>query len=171
LAASNLLFQQDPGKYRENRNSPAVPQVLTRFEVQPAGANVRIIDADGSVYAGAAAPEANEAQPFSFRAVGTNKSLNQLVVFTGTFEPPRNGVLDNQADLVKREAQVTTLDASAQRQDPTRVSAASVADQTRQSTTANNLLQQGRIQGQVVVGSKSQLTIDAQQVPQPGVQR
>jgi hypothetical protein len=84
--------------------------VLFSFQVEQSGQQLRVIDSDGSVYSGyiraaprtsPAAPEA--AQPvqvnrsggrqiaasgapqtnFSFRVTGTNRSLNQAVVFSG----------------------------------------------------------------------------------------
>jgi hypothetical protein len=161
---NNLLFQQDRSKYRPNRNSPPLPQVLSRFEVQPDGANLRIVDADGSVYAGAAAPGVNEAQPFSFHAVGTNRSLNQLVVFTGEFEPSANlASADPGAANLAQNVNLLPGSASA------RAKAAQPAAATQQPqipglSAANSLIQQGRIQGQAVIGGKNQLNIDAQQV-------
>ena len=75
-----FLSQTDVrAKYRRNFNSPPVPPVLRSFQVQQSGANVRILDADGSVYEGTASSVGN----VSFRAVGTNQSVNQLVVISG----------------------------------------------------------------------------------------
>ena len=170
-SASNVAAKQLPnqaqmqfrqldqrGKYRQNLNSPPTLNVLNNFEWQQNGANVKIVDEDGSVYAGtvlatatpqafggigggaagfggnralsrsaALAPQApaakpetqldalaqknealgdkvgvarveaqnaialkmdNTSQAVSFRAAGTNRTLNQVVVFTGVFEPP-----------------------------------------------------------------------------------
>jgi len=104
--------------------APAQP-VLTSFQVEQTGSELRIVDADGSVYSGyvqladsarrapvvrpetpAAAPAARApkdaveerygalldsdqmaAQLYPFRVAGTNRSLNQNVVFTGNFLP------------------------------------------------------------------------------------
>lgn len=79
--------------------------VLTRFQVEQNGREIRIVDGDGSIYTGAlvadaaalvtqsrmepvrAAAPATVAPPaaptFSFRVAGTNRSLNQQVVFVG----------------------------------------------------------------------------------------
>lgn len=162
---NNLLFQQDRSKYRQNRNSPPLPEVLTRFEVQPDGANVRIVDADGSVYAGAAAPSINEGQPFTFRAAGTNRTLNQLVVFTGEFEPSANLASTDQnaaqqAQNVAKAAAPTTATRAKAGPQATR----SLQPQRLAAPAASNLTQQGRIQGQATIGGKEQLNIEAQQV-------
>jgi hypothetical protein len=103
-------------------DKPASPSpVLTSFQVQQVGSELRVVDRDGSVYAGywqagaipppaiptsteglAVAPRSQTreqfvelkparalqkdqlaSQSYAFRVVGTNRSLNQLVVFTG----------------------------------------------------------------------------------------
>ncbi|MFO1500374.1 MAG: hypothetical protein U1G07_18645, partial [Verrucomicrobiota bacterium] len=49
--------QADPQqRYRRNLNSPPAPKLLTTFQMQRAGDNVRIVDADGSVYDGSVRP-------------------------------------------------------------------------------------------------------------------
>lgn len=52
--AIRWLFSQVDAraKYRRNYNSPSNPDVLNRFEAQFTGNNLRLIDADGSVYEG-----------------------------------------------------------------------------------------------------------------------
>jgi len=119
-------------KYRRNWNSPPAPNVLTSFLLERNGSQLRIVDADGSVYEGgfetspggagekevlgrsaqnqnekknaldrpasaqseaiptyafAAAPNS---QASAFRVSGTNLTLKQVVVFTGTFVDPTN---------------------------------------------------------------------------------
>lgn len=161
---NNLVFQQDRSKYRQNRNSPPLPDVLTRFEVQPDGANVRIVDADGSVYAGAAAPVVNQSQPFSFRAAGTNRSLNQLVVFTGEYEPSVNTSLANQlADNQASNSALAPATATSTRLKVSQEAGRSRQQQSAPASAANNLSQQGRIQGHATIGG-NQLNIEAQQV-------
>jgi hypothetical protein len=64
---SRLYFSQaeSRSRYRRNFNSPPVPNILPTFEVQREGGNVRVVDADGSVYEGsvqAVAPELLPAQ-------------------------------------------------------------------------------------------------------------
>ena len=111
-------------RYRVNFNSPPMPNVLRSFEVAQNGQQIRVVDADGSVYDGAI-----EQTPFAeigkellanrstatdlkkslepqarlpgtpattttgqlapqnsfFRVAGTNRTLNQWVVFEGNF--------------------------------------------------------------------------------------
>ena len=112
--------------YRLNFNSPPMPDVLNSFQVEQNGRQLRVVDADGSVYDGAIeAPVSGEAtrrsvslqmsaadlkknaeeklaggaaasnlaavpgvdrlvpQNILFRVAGTNRTLNQLVVFEG----------------------------------------------------------------------------------------
>ncbi len=59
-----FYFQQvDPQtRYRRNLNSPPAPKVLTAFEMQQNGQNLRIVDADGSVYDGVIEPTVSQAQ-------------------------------------------------------------------------------------------------------------
>ncbi len=49
-----LSFAQEDSRarYRQNLNSPAVPNVLTTFQIERVGNAIRIIDADGSTYKG-----------------------------------------------------------------------------------------------------------------------
>ena len=57
VPATNVFFFSRTdvrAKYRRNFNSPPVPPVLQSFQIQQSGANVHILDADGSVYEGVA---------------------------------------------------------------------------------------------------------------------
>jgi hypothetical protein len=60
-------------------------QVLTRFKMQETGPGpeLRVDDADGSRYDGLVVSQ--RAGPNSFRVTGTNKTLQQPVVFTGQY--------------------------------------------------------------------------------------
>ena len=108
-------------KAQLSESLPATP-VLTLFQVEQSGDQLRIVDKDGSVYSGrlvnqevelnrlsetrsrsfVRAPAtdqsfqgnaASAAQNFSFRVTGTNRSMNQRVVFTGNFTSATNSVL------------------------------------------------------------------------------
>lgn len=173
-ALGQRFMQVDgPEKYRQNFNAPPRPDVLNSFQFQQAGQVVRIIDADGSTYAGqlqvieapAQAQAAGQAQVLEerekrlqagatrgmvreadvyqlqpgqtlfFRAVGTNRSLNQKVVVDGAF-------LNYQQVPVAgaREKQVAAKPAS-------------------QSGPLQ--LDQLRIQGRAVIGGNSEIPINA----------
>jgi hypothetical protein len=111
--------------YRTNFNSPPMPNVLSSFQLEQNGRQIRVVDADGSIYDGAieqppteeaarrgiavqtaatdlkknigpeakriesiaaaTASEAASTQNVFFRVAGTNRTLNQLVVFEGNF--------------------------------------------------------------------------------------
>ncbi|HKI72906.1 MAG TPA: hypothetical protein VKA81_11045 [Verrucomicrobiae bacterium] len=125
--AFNELGQQyaQVRRYRVNFNSPPMPNVLRSFEVEQSGKQLRVVDADGSIYDGAierpeneelakgvvaaqtaqadlkkkVEPEARRVERLSettygetaeqqnvfFLVAGTNRTLNQLVVFQGNF--------------------------------------------------------------------------------------
>ena len=53
-----LSFAQEDSRarFRQNLNSPPVPNVLTTFQIERVGNAIRIIDADGSTYAGQIIP-------------------------------------------------------------------------------------------------------------------
>jgi hypothetical protein len=110
--AQNFSQLNDSRSFRQNFNSPPAPRVLNSFRLEQTGRTVRIIDDDGSIYLGEvqppASPQAAEAAPagkmkpaassisgstatagsgqsqWHFRASGTNRSLNQLVIFEGS---------------------------------------------------------------------------------------
>jgi hypothetical protein len=101
--------------------SPALP-VLANFRMEQAGAQLRVVDSDGSIYLGELNPTpvapvsgskdartvksedksvarrvtaplaaaSRPAQNYSYRAVGTNRTLNQQVVFTWNFVAQSN---------------------------------------------------------------------------------
>jgi hypothetical protein len=93
--------------------------VLTSFRVEQSGNNLKVVDADGSVYTGSvqnaqqepagttivsAAPNntpasrlmrsaSPAASSYFFRVAGTNRNLNENVVFSGNFVPMTNSQL------------------------------------------------------------------------------
>ena len=195
-------FQQIDRRYRQNLNSPPRVGVLRNFQVQRQGDTVRIVDADGSIYAGgivqngamgaglaggattsfAAANSQQVAQnvitasardnaalaPFTFRAVGTNRTLNQVVVFTGEYAPVDGTAFSNQlansfANNTAPPAQ-TASQVSQARSLETRASRAKALTQPSQQMPSNRLLMPGRIEGRATVGPKDAVTIEAQQV-------
>jgi hypothetical protein len=116
-------FQSEPAAAKSEWKSSQ--PVLTSFELQRAGQQLRIVDADGSVYTGflqtsdasesqtladsskyglapsapvrlrkakeIAASSGNTNQIYSFRVAGTNRTLNQELVFSGTLGAITNG--------------------------------------------------------------------------------
>ena len=93
------------------------PKLLTSFRVEQAGNNLKIVDADGSVYTGSvqiaqqepaadyavaaarnsprgksqlAKAPAQVPQSYFFRVAGTNRNLNENVIFSGNFVPFTN---------------------------------------------------------------------------------
>ncbi len=81
--------------------------VLSSFRIEQTGPQLRIIDHDGSVYTGLLRNEEPAMLATSyggFRVAGTNRSLNQRVVFSGEFmplikppAPPRTNLFPNVA--------------------------------------------------------------------------
>lgn len=120
LAASQVFSRLGSLTTRRSANTaePA-PTVLLSFRVEQNGNDMKVIDADGSVYTGAvqiaqqepggvgiasAAPRntpgsrllrgsAPAPQTYFFRVAGTNRNLNQNVVFSGNFVPLTNSQL------------------------------------------------------------------------------
>ncbi len=111
-------FQQLDNRagYRQNFNSPPLPQVMQDFAFERTGDRVRIVDADGSTYSGTVMPApAEEAsrkavsqldaakarkdaaeqlarsvdapEAYHFIASGVNRKLNQSVEFRGEWLP------------------------------------------------------------------------------------
>jgi hypothetical protein len=105
--------------------------------------------------------------PFSFRTVGTNRSLKQVVVFTGEYVPSATSNVSNQlansadnaAPAVESAGQLSQLRAAGGRS----MRAKTLTPQAQQMPT-NRLLMPGRIEGRAAVGAKDALRIEAQQV-------
>lgn len=93
------------GQAMRNNSLPQASRVLSNFQVEQAGNEIRLVDADGSTYSGqfegpaaagarrmaAAKTKAAAAEPASeqrfFRATGFNQSLQKRVVFEGNYIP------------------------------------------------------------------------------------
>ena len=168
--ASNLMFQQvDPlVRYRRNLNSPPMPNVLTKFEVQQSGNFLRIIDADSSVYEGTIAPVPGQPQPataepgaqsLAFQTAGTNRTLQRLIRFTGNFEPAEIAVQPGPA----QQGPVTDNMTLAARLGAETIAGAGQtgAPQPSEATVPTP----ARIQGNVIFDG-NQLQIEAEQVSQ-----
>jgi hypothetical protein len=132
--------------------------ILASFRLEQNGHQIRIVDADGSIYEGeiqttaptilakrlaarAAASvgeigrEGEVGTVYSFRVTGTNRRLNQVVVFEGQLIP---------ATRDPRESPLLSLDA------------------TKSSVPINEIQGfSGRIQGRATIGGTDELEIDA----------
>lgn len=117
-ALSSQRFQQldNRSNYRQNFNSPPMPQVMQDFAFERIGDRVRIVDADGSTYDGTVMPvpteearkkgvsqldaakerkdtpdpsgqSADGQSSYRFIANGVNRKLNQSVEFRGEWLP------------------------------------------------------------------------------------
>jgi hypothetical protein len=145
---------------------PLAP-VLASFRVEQNGSQLRVVDADGSVYTGAvqvaqtentpkavspilkSAPSTVQAaarapspaaQNYFFRVAGTNRNLNQNVVFSGNFIPLTNvsgayasGFGEGGASAVQ--------------------------------TPANSLLLNSQISGKAVIGNQKEIEVNATPAP------
>jgi len=172
-------------RYRVNLNSPPMPNVLRTFQVEQSGQQMRVVDADGSVYDGAIEPPAPEefakrsvaaqtvgtdlkknieleakpdesvsaatagemaaSQNVFFHVAGTNRTLNQRVVFQGNFlanMDQTNGVFLG-----------AKLEAS-------QAAAAPQQNESLQRQQLSNAL----IQGQATIGDRNRVQINASPV-------
>jgi hypothetical protein len=118
--------------------------------------------------------ENETAQPesFAFRAMGTNRTLNQSVVFTGEFEPAPGSVELNQA--VAGAVSKGQAVAGRSLQQANELSLARRTGLARSTQAVGSTISaagaspsSGRIQGQASVGGKNQFRIEAQQAPFP----
>lgn len=166
VSANNFYFQQAERatRYRRNLNSPPVPNVLPTFEVQQIGTNVRIVDWDESVYEGsieaapavvqvAPAPE-QAVQSFNFQAIGTNRTLQQRVVFTGNFASPAGGLIAEQEGQAAISATRTAGNQI--------VVQPALANQAVGNAALSNVLPRARIEGNAIIGDNN-LRIEAYQ--------
>ncbi len=100
-------FVQTQNLAREKAAQPSMSNVLSAFQLQRSGQNVRVLDADGSVYEGQVldgissatamggagrrarygsprqSRDTNDGTNWTFKVTGTNQHLQQNVVFTG----------------------------------------------------------------------------------------
>lgn len=150
----------------------AVP-LLSSFQVEQNGKQLRVVDTDGSVYTGTwrVAPTANappaaapagvqkgpvtpnavrQAQPvrnsagsYFFRVAGTNRNLKQEIVFSGNFVPLTNAPT---ADTFK-------------------IPGAANAFGVQQNPPGSSMLLNSQISGKVVIGGKREIKLDA--IPAP----
>lgn len=121
MTASQSFNRVELASARRNATfaTAASTPVLLSFRVEQNGSEMKIIDADGSIYTGSvqiaqqepsgvaiasAAPQntpasrlmrglAPSSQTYFFRVAGTNRNLNQNVVFSGNFVPLTNSQL------------------------------------------------------------------------------
>lgn len=159
--------------YRQNFNSPPVPQVMQDFAFERTGDRVRIVDADGSTYEGAVvpAPAGKEAEAavrkpaqaaatqnaYRFFANGVNRKLNQSVELRGEWLPaagePSAAPALQPANLgaVRLEMQ------AAEKKD--RAATNGIAGNA--VPTQQTGLPAGRISGRAVVGGRSEFDFNA----------
>jgi len=173
-------------KYRVNFNSPPMPNLLRSFEVAQNGQQIRVVDADGSVYDGAieqpldreagkealtkrlpatdlkksvelqaqqaasaAVTSAGQIVPQNsfFRVSGTNRTLNQMVVFEGNFL-----VNTNPTSQIVVGAKLAADQA--------------VAVPQQNLPLSSQQLGNDLIQGQATIGNSNRVQINAVQIPQ-----
>ncbi len=118
------------------------PSVLATFHLEQTGQQLRVIDSDGSAYLGSIAQERNN----YFQVTGTNRTLQQAVVFSGNLVVLTNVVAGGQA--------TPTLSPSAQNQ-----------IQLSPSQSQLPLLQNSIISGRVQWGTNREMQINAVPVP------
>ena len=177
-------------KYRRNFNSPPMPSVLNSFQIEQNGRQVRVVDADGSIYDGEVEERKREPtqkvelkdelakverqrsletesvknergafqangdlsanQNLAFHVAGTNRTLNQLVVFTGNFSGDTN--LLNNAVATNGVAAAGAVNA---------LNYAPI-----QNLPSLNQVQfpGARVQGQATIGQRNRIEIDAASV-------
>jgi len=157
-------FVQVPDRVRGSAAASPPSNVLSTFNLSRAGQNVRVVDADGSIYdgqvlggipeGGAAeeyakkAKDANQNTNWAFKVAGTNHHLQQNIVFTGRF-------LNMPAAAPPGQVAARNLNASQSQNAPP----AGRAQSAQQSA------QNSRITGQVQVGGGKEFMIEAKPPP------
>jgi len=79
--AGQAFQQVNLQRLRPNFNSPPALPVLNEFTVEQVGDQLQFTDQDGSVYTGR--PRPAPSNTVQFQAIGTNRALEQRVVFDG----------------------------------------------------------------------------------------
>lgn len=208
--AQSLRFVQldSRAKYRRNFNSPVPTTILTSFRIERAKDQVRVVDADESVYEGqvvivpagdtvppvdgatsvrlgselkkelavpqnaplaeglTSGPAAGGGVNYTFRVSGTNRSLQQLVVFSGEFLSGAGSPSSKGAVVAaKRPADGRYFAApppgSSVRPLADKPTGSSAAGQSGAKSVENQSLPTGFIQGKVVVGGSSEFNLEA----------
>lgn len=153
------FVQQDlRAKFRPNLLSPPQPKILQSFELAQNGNIIRLLDSDGSIYAGEILQatknisaendlknNAGRSSEFAFRVAGTNQQLQQLVTFTGNFELTNANLMANEKLAEKtRDAFVS-------------------GEFKRPSGIAGT--DGGSIQGKISIGGTNEFEIQAREIP------
>ncbi|MDB6027467.1 MAG: hypothetical protein JWM68_3690 [Verrucomicrobiales bacterium] len=179
VLSQNYVQQDLRANYRQNLQSPPQPNVLSNFQVVWNDSNLKIIDADGSVYEGEIKRssvasqkttidtvsgrvelpvkkpgalfdgEKQNIQNVSFRVSGENRTLNRQIVFEGT-----NLVLPQTSFLtgLAKEAKVMSTPEQTK------------SDAKKKSSSESRAVQ-NVIEGSVDVGGTNQYRIQALEAP------
>jgi hypothetical protein len=158
---ASVAGQRAAGKFLKTAPQPAV---LTSFRLEQNGNLLRVVDDDGSVYTGALQVLKNPIAPplgispavaaaetrakrapsnYSFRVAGTNRNLNQNVVFSGTLIPLTNALLPGSNVAFGGGAGAGG----------------------NRSMPGQPLLLNARISGQVIIGNQRGIPVNATPVP------
>jgi hypothetical protein len=122
-------FIQIHDRAQEQAAQSPLSNILSVFRLRRSGQNVRIVDADGSVYDGQVRSgisgrarygmaktrkDANEDMNWSFKVMGTNNHLQQTIVFTGNvLAMPAATPLNNAAARNRSASQLQNAPAGA----------------------------------------------------------
>lgn len=162
--------------------------ILSTFDFYQTGNSIRIVDADGSVYEGPViadeSPELDKAKilrfepakeldalsqngsSVRFRVSGTNRTVNQLVTFTGSFQPSTGTASMPQPSSAQTSGSTaltaarTPLSSTGATPGPARTLAGPV-ELKLQDTSATRSLPPARIQGRARIGKTEEMQIEA----------
>jgi hypothetical protein len=184
VAVAPDLAQASQAFAFSNQIKTPVTNTLVSFTVEQNGADLKVVDADGSIYtgqvlvaetaplpdptvmqarryglAGGAGNQSQRTQSqrqsqlsnqnvLNFRVAGTNRSLNQNVVFTGNFVPADETA---NAQVISNVTAIQNNRVSNQNQ------LRNQQQQLQEQLPWNN----GRISGQAVVGNKQTIAVEA----------
>jgi hypothetical protein len=163
-------------RYRDNRNSPPAPKVLTSFAVQRAAQNVRVVDSDGSIYEGMveepAPSQIDLALSRGLSAQGGAPSEKPELVPTRLNQQPVAAPASAEVGqaLTLAQGPATTQMAVQPGQNASANTSPISFRATGTNRTLNQLvdfsgvIQQGMIKGKASVGQNNELRIEAQQV-------